>query len=194
MDTDTTSTTRPELILAAPPPLNLDLGCGKNKRQGFIGVDRIKFEGVDVVCDLGVERWPWGDGTVDEAHASHFVEHLQFNPERPERIHFVNELYRVLKKGGKATIIVPHWCSPRQYGDYTHREPVSEFWFPYLNAEWRKANAPHDNAYTCDFDVTPPGYSLHAGLQFRSQDYQQHALMYFKAAADDMIATLVKNR
>ncbi len=32
----------------------LDIGCGKNKRLGAIGMDRIALTGVDVVHDLDV--------------------------------------------------------------------------------------------------------------------------------------------
>ncbi len=33
-------------------PVKLDLGCGKNKKVGWIGVDCLPFEGVDVVFNL----------------------------------------------------------------------------------------------------------------------------------------------
>ena len=113
--------------------VKLDLGCGVHKKEGFVGVDSIAFAGVDVVADLRT-RWPWDDGSVDEVHASHFVEHLTAN----ERTHFCNELFRVLKVGGKATVIVPHWGNHRAYGDPTHQwPPVSEFWFYYLSRAWR---------------------------------------------------------
>lgn len=184
----TTTTSMPALIL--PKPLKLDLGCGKAKKEGFIGVDVRPFEGVDVVCDLGDgTRWPWADEIVDEAHCSHLLEHFTPNP----RIHFVNELWRVLKKGAKCTIVVPHWASCRAYGDLTHQwPPVTEFWFPYLNAKWRAENAPHEDRYTCDFDTTQPGYSLHDAIRLRAADYQQYALTWFREAAQDMICTLVK--
>jgi len=143
---------------------------------------------VDVVCDLGTEPWPWQDDTVDEAHSSHMVEHLT----GPQRIHFVNELCRVLKRGGKATLVTPHWASCRAYGDLTHQwPPVSEFWFYYLNVEWRKVNAPHNDGYTCDFDATW-GYSLHPSLNVRNVEFQQFALNSHKEAAQDIIATLTK--
>lgn len=98
--------------------IRIDCGCGKNKRKDgdWIGVDVIDFEGVDIVLDLGTKKWPWKDGTVTEVFASHFVEHLK----PMERVHFVNELFRVLKPDGKAQIIVPHWCSSRAIGDLTH--------------------------------------------------------------------------
>ncbi len=167
--------------------MKLDLGCGTRKEAGFIGVDSRQFPGVDVIHDL-TTPWPWKDETVDEVHCSHFVEHLTGQ----QRIHFANELHRVLKKGGKAVIIVPHWCSTRAYGDVTHQwPPVSEFWFYYLNADWRKENAPHNDGYTCDFSSTW-GYSLHPELQVRAQEHVQYALTHFKEAAQDLMATLVK--
>src|SRR5687767_3667033 len=86
-----------------PTLLKLDLGCGLNKREGFSGVDVREFPGVDLVMDLR-KPWLWTDESVAEAHCSHFIEHLT----APERIHFVNELHRVLVPGGKCQVIVPH--------------------------------------------------------------------------------------
>ena len=73
-------------------PIRLDLGCGKNKKPGFFGVDSIAFDGVDKVVDL-TKPWIWGDNTVQEVHCSHFLEHLTGE----QRIIFFNELYRVLQ-------------------------------------------------------------------------------------------------
>jgi hypothetical protein len=169
--------------------LKLDLGCGKNKRQDgkWTGVDIRKFEGVDVVADLR-KRWPWANNSVTEVHASHFVEHLDAD----ERIHFCNELYRVLIPKGKATVVTPHWASTRAYGDMTHKwPPVSEFWFYYLSKEWRAVNAPHNDGYICDFEVTW-GYALRQDVISRNQEWQQFAIANYKEVVSDMIATMVK--
>jgi ubiquinone/menaquinone biosynthesis C-methylase UbiE len=169
--------------------MKLDLGCGTRKKEGFVGVDSIKFDGVDVVLDLGKEKWPWENDSVDEIHASHFMEHLTAE----ERVFCVNEMYRVMKKGAKATIVVPHWASSRAYGDMTHKwPPVSEFWFYYLNKEWCANNAPH-SGYTCDFDATW-GYSVNQFLTVKNQEFRDFALQFYKEAAQDIVATLVKNR
>jgi hypothetical protein len=169
------------------PLLKLDLGCGKNKQPGFLGVDSRKFEGVDRVVDLR-KPWPFGDGEVEEAHCSHFIEHLN----AAERIHFVNELYRVLVPGGKCTVVAPHWSSCRAYGDLTHQwPPISEFWFYYLDKGWREQNAPHNDAYKCDFAVTW-GYSVHPLIQAKAAEAQQFSLQFYKEAAQDIIATFVK--
>ena len=175
---------------AAPQALKLDLGCGPHKRDGFHGVDCRAFPGVDTVWDLATTPWPWADQSVTEVHTSHFVEHLT----QDQRIRFVNELYRVLVPAGKATVIVPHWASCRAYGDLTHQwPPVSEFWFYYLNKDWRAQNAPHNDAYTCDFECTW-GYSLRPDITVRSEEYQSFAMQNYKEVAQDIISTWTKRR
>lgn len=165
----------------------LDFGCGPNKKEGFFGVDSIKFKGVDLVFDLGKKKWPWKDNSVDEVNASHFVEHLTAT----ERIHFFNELYRVLKKGSGAMIITPHWSSGRAYGDLTHQwPPIVEFFWYYLAKDWRDANAPHC-PLTCDFSVTW-GYSISPEFQVKNQEQQTFAVNHYREVAQDMIATVVK--
>lgn len=178
---------------AAPKEVKLDIGCGKNKKEGFIGVDQYKIPGVDVVTDLR-KKLPWGNNTVDEVHCSHFIEHLT----SVERVHFMNELYRVMKVGAKCTLIAPHWASNRAYGDPTHQwPPVAEMWFYYLSSKWREEQTPHTDkkwnkdGFNCDFEATW-GYSLHPAITTRNQEYQQHSLQFFKEACQDIIATLTK--
>lgn len=178
----------------AAAPINLDFGCGPHKREGYHGVDQFPFVGVDTVLDVRTAKWPWKDASVGAAHASHFIEHLT----GLERVHFFNELYRVLVPGGQVTIITPHWASTRAYGDFTHAwPPVSEFLWFYLLKGWRMREAPHTDAsvnpagYTCDFDVTYH-YSMHPQLVTRNDEYKQTALLFYKEAAQDMHATLTK--
>ncbi|HLF54668.1 MAG TPA: methyltransferase domain-containing protein [Candidatus Nanoarchaeia archaeon] len=86
----------------------IDLGCKDHKKEGFTGIDVVPGSDVDVVHDLN-KGIPFKDGEVDEVFASHFLEHVD-NP-----VLMVQEIYRVLKKGGKATIIVPHFSNPGAY-------------------------------------------------------------------------------
>jgi SAM-dependent methyltransferase len=176
---------------AAPQLLKLNLGCGKSKMEGFKGVDVRKFDGsdaVDIVCNLGVDTWPFEDESVDEAYCSHMIEHLSAD----QRVHFVNELDRVLKPGAKCLLIAPHWGSCRAYGDMTHVwPPVSEFWFYYLSKAWREANAPHNDKYTCDLAVTW-GFNLHPEIQAKNEEGKRYALQFYKEAAQDIVATISK--
>jgi hypothetical protein len=191
------------------PALKLDLGCGKNKQAGFIGVDSIAFDGVDTVLDLtsrdikvynsdGVptawagsiipfKPWPWPDDSVEEVFSSHFVEHLTGT----ERIHFFNELGRVMKKGAKATIITPDWSHACAYGDPTHQWPPMSSWYPlYLNKVWRDQNAPHVG-YTCDFDWSH-GASWDEWLNSRNGEMKMFAMARYINSARDLHINLVK--
>jgi len=185
----------PETV--AVPALKIDLGSGPNKRQGFLGVDAIAFPGVDVVLKIGSERWPWDDNSVEEAHSSHTIEHLTNYNDKWERVHFFNELYRVLKPGGKCTLIFPHWNSSRYYGDPTHKEPMSEWFAYYLSKDWRKANAPHSdiehnpNGYNCHFEVVL-GNVEHPALANRNAEYRSYATQWYKEAILDLHCQLTK--
>jgi len=195
----------PAIVSAPTEPLRLDFGCGGNKKAGFVGVDKFAMSGVDHVLDIGKGHWPWPDNSVEEAHASHFLEHLTNWEGKNERVTFFNELHRVLKPGAKATLIFPHWNSNRYYGDPTHREPFSEMGFYYLSREWRLgnpekglgANAPHTDVsinpdgYACDFEAAW-GYGVNPALHLRNQEYQQFAMAWYKEAINDVHATLTK--
>lgn len=175
-------------------PTRLDIGCGSKKREGFHGVDQYPMEGVDTVLKIGAAKWPFADDSIEEVVSSHFLEHLTAQ----ERVHFYNELYRVMKKGAKATIITPHWASNRAYGDPTHQwPPVAEMSFFYLKKEWRDSQAPHTDfkwnkqGFKCNFEAIY-GYSFTPELGARPQEYVQYALANYKEAAQDLHATLTK--
>ena len=166
--------------------VKLDLGCGKNKQAGFHGVDAQAFEGVDTVADLR-QPWPWEDGSIEEVHCSHFVEHLT----NPERLHFWDELYRVLKPKAQARIITPHWSHACAYGDPTHQwPPMSEWAAYYLNKGWRDVNAPHV-ALSCDFDFVTAG-SGDPWLSTRAQTTHEFAMQHYVNTWRDLILTLTK--
>jgi hypothetical protein len=177
--------------------IKLDIGCGPNPKEGYIGCDIIPFNESVKVFHAGRDTWPFEDESVEEVHASHFLEHLTNLNEAWERTHFFNEANRVLVKSGKISLVFPHWASQRYYGDPTHKEPFSEFGFYYLDKEWRKTQAPHadiefnPNGYSCDFTSTW-GYGLRPDIQTRNMEYQQYAMQNFKEVLTDIIATCIK--
>ena len=133
-------------------------------------------------------KWTQKNGSVDEVNIINLLAFLK----PKERIHFVNELWRVMKKGARATLNTPHWCSARSYGDLSFEwPPVAETWLNHLNKEWREKEAPWGKGYRCDFDVSG-GYGLHPQIAARNTEYQMHAVSFWKEAAQDLIATLSK--
>jgi SAM-dependent methyltransferase len=172
--------------IVVPELLKLNLGCSNRKLEGFVNVDIIQTQATDIVCDLR-KRWPWENDSVGYVEASHFLEHL----DGPERVHFFNELYRVLIKDGKALIITPHHSSSRAYGDLTHKwPPVVEYFWYYLDKGWRSANATHV-PLGCDFMVTW-GYNINPQWQSRNQETVQFGVNHYREVAWDMIATCTK--
>lgn len=79
----------------------LDLGCGSNKKDDYIGIDVHRYPDVDVVRDVDSHGLPFDDSSVDEIRASHFLEHCR------NLIFVMNEMHRVLKPGGRLTAVVP---------------------------------------------------------------------------------------
>ena len=97
-------------------PVKLDIGCGPNKIGGdWIGLDRIAYDGVDMVGDVFDVLGDIESESVDKIYTSHFLEHID-NTEQ-----FLSECERVLKQGGDLEIVVPHFTNPYYYSDPTHR-------------------------------------------------------------------------
>lgn len=118
----------------AEDTIKLDLGSGRHKRLGYIGVDIAPLPEVDVVCDLRNTPWPWEDESVDHIYTHHALEH--FNP--IDFVKVMNECYRILKEGKEMEIIVPLYPSDSAMQDFDHKmyfttetfgrfEPENEF-------------------------------------------------------------------
>lgn len=96
--------------------MKLNLGCGDIPREGYINVDkRPSLSGVDMVHDLDIYPWPFDDSSIDEVFMDQCLEHLI------DRNRAMKEIHRILKKGGKAVICVPHFTWQYAYADPTHR-------------------------------------------------------------------------
>ena len=170
--------------------VKLDLGCGRNKREGFMGVDILSFPEVDLVFDLRQPNWPIDSDSVDEINCSHFLEHLT----GAERINFFNEVYRILKPGAQATIVTPNWSHERAYGDPTHQwPPVSAWTYYYLDKNWRDVNAPHVG-YQCHFEYSIAGTHDPNDQLVAFRTYETKAMMMsrYVNTTTDIIATIIK--
>lgn len=78
----------------------VDLGCGIHKPEGFIGVDVSFNPGVDIVADLN-QTFPFPDNSVDFVRAHDAIEHLS------DRIHTMNEIWRICQPNAEIDIRVP---------------------------------------------------------------------------------------
>lgn len=178
---------RKQVRLAAP--IKLNLGCGKNRLDGWVNADQVQTAATDVVCDLATTPWPWPDSSVEEAQAIHLLEHL----DGKQRTVFANELWRVLKVGATCTIIVPYWSSMRAVQDPTHRwPPLCEASFLYWNRPWREQNGL--DAYlglSCHFNFTY-GYVLPPETANRQEEARTFAIGHYTNAVSDLQIVLTK--
>jgi SAM-dependent methyltransferase len=104
--------------------IRLDLGCGKTKRHGYVGVDIARVDGVDVVCNFEAERLPFEDNTISHVYSSHLIEHL----EKPAE--FMKEIHRVLGPRGMAEIKAPFAGHPNSF-QFDHKRffKARDFYF-----------------------------------------------------------------
>jgi predicted SAM-dependent methyltransferase len=102
--------------------IHLDVGCGFNKAEGYIGMDKRKVDGVDIVHDAEVFPWPLRDGDCAMVAMSHLIEHI-----KPwKQIELMDEVWRVLVAGGVLAIVTPHAKSHGYMQDPTHCSPWNE--------------------------------------------------------------------
>ncbi len=95
----------------------LNVGCGRNVREGWINLDYTALPGVDIVCDLDRVREnpiPLPDGSIAEFLLSHVIEHLR------DPMAVMQELWRLAQPGAVATLRVPHGASDDAWEDPTH--------------------------------------------------------------------------
>jgi len=78
----------------------LNLACGKDYKKGFINLDIDEECKPDIVAS--VLKLPFENNSIEYINCDHLVEH--FLPEDAEL--FFSEVYRVLKKGCKASMKV----------------------------------------------------------------------------------------
>lgn len=105
----------------------LNLGCGKNIKEGWINVDCVSGPGVDIV-------WKWGAGQhfrhpfiIQEVYCSHVLEHIT-NP-----LEAMEELYGICGANAKAVFRTPYGSSDNAWEDPTHVRPYFVRSFAYFS-------------------------------------------------------------
>lgn len=163
--------------------LKLDLASGQNKTEGYFGIDIFPGEKVDGVVDLEQFPWPIESNSADDIVCNHYVEHTS------DLMKFMNEVYRILKPGGKAKFVAPYYNSIRCWQDPTHKRAISEATFLYFNKQWRETNKLDHYPINCDFDYTY-GYNMNAMWANRSEEARNFAVSHYMNIVDDIIVVL----
>jgi hypothetical protein len=101
--------------------LRLNLGCGMNRLEGYVNVDR--HGEPDLRHDLEVVPWPWPTDSASEVVLKHVLEHLGRDP--VVYLEIMKELYRVCEDGATIRITVPHHRHEFFFNDPTHVRAVT---------------------------------------------------------------------
>lgn len=114
----------------------LEPGCGRCEHLKHFRDLGINVKGADIsdealsyvddidikICDLEANGLPYDNDSFDIIYSKSFIEHLS----KPEI--FLNEAYRVLKKGGLLLTLVPDWEANYKiyFDDFTHKTPFTK--------------------------------------------------------------------
>ncbi len=107
--------------------MKLNLGCGNVRIEGFVGVDKVKTEATDVVCDLNIFPYPFLTSSAEEIILDNVLEHLD------DVIAVMEEIYRLALPGAIIKINVPYFKSNSAFTDPTHKHFFTENSFQYFN-------------------------------------------------------------
>jgi len=114
----------------------LDLGCGPAPKNMFeaqfaVGADRYTDEKKNVVCvDLGFERLPFEDDWFHYITAYDLLEHIPRFSESSASggapfIFLMNEIFRILKPGGRFLSVTPIYPYLGAFQDPTHNNIIT---------------------------------------------------------------------
>ncbi len=124
----------------------LNLGCGNKILKGWVNLDKFPLEGVDVVYDIEDLPLPFDSEQFDEILCEDILEHVEY-------IDVLREIYRILKKGGKLHIRVPHFSSRNNFVDPTHKNQFSVNTFDFFVKHGIYRNTT-ERSYYFDFQFT----------------------------------------
>jgi len=103
--------------------MKFNMGCGHNRREGYVNVDSAPESAADEVWNLEATPWPWPDNCAEEILFIHSLEHMGGDPD--VFLAIMKELYRICAPG--ATVVV-HAPDPRHdnfIDDPTHVRAIT---------------------------------------------------------------------
>jgi SAM-dependent methyltransferase len=119
-------------------PRRLNLGCGHDKRVGWLNADNFVECQPDMMIDIEATPWPFEADAFDHVLMKHVLEHVGADFKVFQAV--MRELYRVIAPGGFLDIHVPHVRSDLFWSDPTHVRAFTPLTFVMMskanNLEW----------------------------------------------------------
>lgn len=92
-------------------------------------MDRNPRTRADVLADLDRFPYPFCDNSFDALQAIHVIEHLS------DVVRALEEFHRLVRSGGRVTIVTPHYTDFSSFCDPTHRWHLNSFSLRYFGAD-----------------------------------------------------------
>ena len=85
--------------------VKINLGCGKDIKEGFVNIDKFAGKGVDILIDLEKQKLTefYEPNSIDYIYSSHLLEHLN----NPEDVFL--DMLKIAKPDAIIEIRVPHF-------------------------------------------------------------------------------------
>lgn len=119
--------------------IKLNLGASHTRIPGFVNIDIVKK--ADISLDLGKDKLPFENDSVDLIFSYHTLEHI------PDYLFCISEIHRVLKHGGHFLVGVPY-LTLTEYNlvNPYHLHNFNEYSFDFFDPSIRKGSASEENA------------------------------------------------
>ncbi len=111
--------------------MKLNLGCGKNIKEGYINLDKLDSDGVDIVHDLDMFPYPFDDNTFDEIYCSHVLEHVI------DLKKVMKEIYRISKPNALIKVKGPYFSSQGAFNNPEHKKFFTWETFGYFSDKYK---------------------------------------------------------
>lgn len=162
--------------------MKLNLGCGRDIRDGWVNVDCVPAAGVDHVVDFDDKPvFPFDDDAVAYSEGSHVIEHLRYP------LPFMEELWRVTEPGGTAVFRCPYGSSDDADEDPTHVRRM-------FAGSWGYFGMPHywraDYGYRGDWQPVQVSLAIFPELAACTDRELQSMIRFQRNVVAEMTATL----
>jgi SAM-dependent methyltransferase len=138
--------------------VKLNLGCGFDKRDGWLNVDNFAECAPDRMLDIETTPWDLPTDGFDHILMKHVLEHV--GAAFPDFAAIMREIHRIATPGGLVEIHVPHVRHDTFWSDPTHVRAFTPLTFRMMskrqNREWVAARANYTMlalAMDVDFEI-----------------------------------------